>query len=287
LKPGKHTFRSQKGKQFQPSEKTIEITGRPPVEPLDLPLAVAPVTVQIRKNPPDSTVTYTRPGDSRIYSFGGTSQAFPEGEYTFTARAKGYKDTSLRAVRITAENNVLDLTQVPEDQVRSAPVALTIADWGSSIWTSEDGWYQRKLPGPIIFPRPLGTGLIQFSVRWDGGARILGLAKGHVQWVLNYVDPENYLRCELDDVGFQVESVTQGQKPKAIGKKTLVAKQAHYTVQIRVTQDKITQELQQDGSTWKHLSTVPVTAEAKGKFGFLIPAGQTLSLANFSFQPER
>lgn len=284
VKPGKHTFRSQKGKQFQPSEKTIEVTEQQPVEPLDLQLAVALVTVQIRKSPPDSTVTYTRPGDSRIHTFAGASQALQEGEYTFTARAKGYKDKVLPPVHITAETNQLDLTQVPEDLVRAAPAALTIVDWGSGIWTNEDGWYQRKLPGPIIFPKPLGTGLIQFSVRWEGGARLL--AKGHVQWVLNYVDNKNYLLCELDDAGFQVESVTQGQKSKVMTKNIPVAKQPTYTIQIRVTQDKITQELQ-DGTSWKLLSTVPIGAAAKGKFGFLIPAGQTLSLANFSVQPDR
>jgi hypothetical protein len=280
LKPGPHTFKAQKGKQFLPNEITTDV---PLAEPLDLQLAAAPVTVQIRKYPPDSTVTYTRPGDSRIHAFGGTSQALPEGDYTFTARANGYRDKVV-PVHIPGESNTLDLTLVREDVVPAAPPALTIADWGSGVWTHENDWYQRKLAGPVIFPKPFGTGLIHFSIHWDGGARLLG--KGHVQWVLNYLDTQNYLLCELDDAGFQVDSVTQGQKPKVTAKKTPVVKQPSYTIQIHVGHDGITQELR-EGTSWKLLSTVPITAAAKGKFGFLIPAGQTLFLANFNLQPDR
>ena len=280
--PGKHTFRSQKGKQFQPGEKTIEVTEQPPVEPIDLQLAAALVTVQIRKNPPDSTVTYTRNGDSGIHAFSGTSQALLEGDYTFTARAVGYKDKVL-PVHVPAESNPLDLTQVREGTVQAAPAMLTIDDWGSGIWTKEEGWYQRKLPGPVILPKAIGTGLIHFSVHWEGGSRF---GKGHVQWVLNYLDSKNHLLCELDDTGFQVESISQGQKPKGAAKRTPVARQPSYTIRIRVKQDGITQELQ-DGASWKLLSAVPITPVPNGRFGFLIPAGQTLFLANFSVQSDR
>jgi hypothetical protein len=283
LKPGTHTIKAQKGKQFLPSEIKIEVTERQVVEPLDLQLAAAPVTVQIRKNPQDSTVTYTRPGDSRIHAFGGTSQALPEGEYTFTARANGYKDKVL-PVHITPESTPLDLTQAREDMVPAAPPPLTIVDWGSGVWTHENDWYQRKVAGPVILPKAFGTGLIHFSIHWDRGARLLG--KGHVQWVLNYLDMQNYLLCELDDAGFQVDSVIQGQKPKVTAKKTPVVKQSAYTIRIHVRQDGITQEVLEE-SNWKLLSTVPITAAAKGKFGFLIPAGQTLFLANFNLQPDR
>jgi hypothetical protein len=41
----------------------------------------------------------------------------------------------------------------------------------------------------------------QSGASGDGGARLLG--KGHVELVLNYLDTQNYLLCELDDTGFK------------------------------------------------------------------------------------
>ena len=88
------------------------------------------------------------------------------------------------------------------------------------------------------------------------------------------------------DSSFQVESVNPGQEPKVPAKKMQVAKRQSYTIRIGVKPDGITHELQ-DGAGWKILSTVPGTAVAGGRFGFRIPRGQTLFLANFSFQPDR
>lgn len=281
VKPGNHIFKAQK-RQFLPKETAIEVTERPLVEPIGLQLALAPVTVQIRKNPSDSTVTYTRPGDYRIFPFTGTSQILQDGEYTLTAHATGYKDKTV-TVQVTAEIGPIDLTQTPE----TVPLAprITIDDWGSGIWTVGAGWYLRRIPGQVLLPKPFGTGVIYFSVHWDSGARKPGSGRAHVQWVLNYVDAKNYLLCELDDTGFQAEKVNAGQEPKTSAKKTPVAKQQSYTIRIRVRQDEITQDLQEGGG-WKPLGTVPITAAPNGKFGFIISQGQTLFLANLSIQPD-
>jgi hypothetical protein len=113
-----------------------------------------------------------------------------------------------------------------------------------------------------------------FSIRWEGGASLL--SRSHAQWALNYVDDKNFLLCELDDGGFQVGKA----------KRTPIAKQSSYTIRISIKPDGIVQELQTGLGGWKPLSTVPVTTVAGGKFGFLVPHGQTLFLANFSFQPD-
>ena len=90
LKAGTHNFKAQKGRQFQPAQKSIEVTAGQTSE-LDLRLgSVLPVPVEISKRPPDSKVTYTRVGDSSVHDVTGTRLELPEGNYKFTANANGY-----------------------------------------------------------------------------------------------------------------------------------------------------------------------------------------------------
>lgn len=282
---GTRTFKAQKGKQYVPVEKAIEVTERPLAEPLDLRLSLAPITFQIRKSPADSTVTYTRPGDSRVYTFTGSSQVLAEGDYTFTSRAKGFREKSA-PVHVTVDNTSLDLSLAKEDTPDPGPRPIGISDWGSGVWTSEGQWFLRKVTGPVILPEPIGTGMIQFSVRWDGGSRLPGFGKSHVQWVLNYADAKNHLLCELEEGNFQIDSISQGQKVKSAAKKTAVPKQQTYTIRITLKRDGITHELLEGTSTWKPLITVPIAPAPGGRFGFILSSGQTLYLANFGYQPH-
>jgi hypothetical protein len=209
LKPGTHTFRAQKGNQFLPNQKTIEIAAGQTSE-IDLRLAAAPIPVEIK--------------------------------------------------RVPADNN-----------------AVTIAEWAKANWTQKRGWYSRKGGGTIYFPKPLGTGSVEFSVHWQ--------SKGSAQWILNTSD-HSYLQCELDDEGFQVFRVTDGEAPVPVGKKKLVAKMTSYTIRIEVQPDSVTHKLQKDGA-WETLDRFEDKAPAAGKFGFNIPKRQELFLANFVFRPDR
>ena len=73
LKPGPHTFKADKGKQFQPVEKPLELAAGQTGD-VDLRLTVLPVPVEIKKTPPDSTVTYVRAGERTVRPFVGTRQ---------------------------------------------------------------------------------------------------------------------------------------------------------------------------------------------------------------------
>ncbi len=274
LKPGMHTFRAQKGKQFLPNQKTVEI-GEGPGSEIDLRLTAAPIPVEIRRTPADSTVTYTRAGDPTPHTFNGSRMDLPEGDYTFTAGAKGYGER-VQQIHISWEfAGPLDLTQTAIKQ--AAAQSLTMADWGAGVWAKMDPWYTRKAGGIILFPKPLGTGAVEFTIHWQG--------KGRAQWILNASD-NSYLQCELDDSGFQMFRVVDGKKPAAIGKKKPVAKRASYGIRIEIKPDGVTHKLQTD-SGWETLDSFSDTAPAGGKFGFNILNGQELFLANFSIQPDR
>jgi hypothetical protein len=280
--PGEHTFRAQK-RQYTPNEKTVQVSDRQPTDAIDLPLSLAPVTVKFKRNPPDSSVTYMKTGDIRGYAVTGTSQTLPEGDYTFLARAKGYKERK-STLHISADNDTVDLTQELDDTITVvSPSPAKMPDWGVGIWKYENGWFSRKIGGQLLFPKPLGSGTIQFSIRQAGAARS---TKGRIQWVLNYVDDKrDYVVCDLDEESFQVEVITPGQKSSAALSRVPLLKTESYTIQILAGQDGIIHQLR-DAEGWKNLVSIPAAPVSNGKFGFRISSGQTLFLANFIFQPR-
>jgi hypothetical protein len=265
MKPGAHTFRAQKGKQFLPNQKAVEIVAGQNGE-IDLKLSAAPIPVQIKRAPADSNVTYTRTGDPMVHTFGGNRQDLPEGDYTFTARANGYMDR-IQNIHVSWDS------AGPVDLAESAG----IAEWRKGGWTQTRGWYSRKGGGIIYFPKALGTGSAEFALHWQG--------QGRAQWIVNASD-RSYLQCELDDDGFQVFRVTDGKTPVPIGKKKLVAKMASYIIRIEVKPDTVVHKLQKDGA-WELLDSLQDIAPAAGKFGFNIPNRQELFLANFALKPDR
>jgi hypothetical protein len=267
LKPGSHTFRGQK-KQFQANQKSADFAAGQTVD-IDLRLSAAPVPVEIKRNPVESTVTYTRAGDSAIHTFTGTHQDLPEGDYKFTARAKGYLETNAqRHVSWDAVQSI-DLTQAPE----SPPV--TLADWGKGAWTSRGGAteiFERAESGVVLFPKRLGTGYVQFMISWEGG-------KTSAQWLLGYVNEKSYVRCEIDDSGFQAVRVSDGKTDILVQKKP-VSKSQWYPLRIEARPDGVTISLQ-NGKTWDVLAELRGTGFADAKFGFNVAVGQRLFISGF------
>ena len=270
LKPVAHTFRAEKGKQFQPIEKTLELTAGQEVD-VDLRLTASPVPVEIKKTPPDSTVTYTRAGDRTVRTFTGTHQDLTEGDYTFTAKANGYLEKSAMEHISWDSVHAVDLTQT------AAQPSFTIADWGKGVWTATTGYFERNGGGFILFPTPLGY--VQFTTHMQGG-------KNHAQWLLGYVNEKNYIQCEIDDDGFQVVRVSETKKSEVLATKKGVPKSTWYTIRISIRQNGATFSLQ-NGNESQPLADVAETGFAGNKFGFYVPSGQQLDLANFEGQSFR
>ena len=266
-----HTFRAQKAR-FLPNQKTLELTEGQTAD-LDLRLHAAPVAVEIRKNPLDSTVTYTRAGDPAVHLFNGSRNDLPEGDYTFNARANGYLDSGWQGHISWDLPMPISLSQAPAKPGAAVP-PMTMADWGQGIWSAGNRYATRKVSGVVLFPKLVGLGSIQFAIHWDGG-------KGGGQWVLNYLNGRSYLSCELDDQGFQVVRISEG-KHEILTKKKPVPKAEWYTIRIELEPDRIVHRLQKDGGAFELLDSLPVASSVDGKFGFNISNKQQLSLANFS-----
>ena len=153
-----------------------------------------------------------------------------------------------------------------------APLPLKIADWGRGVWAEKSGYAERTSAGFILFPKPLSY--VQFTIHSQGG-------KNHAQWFLNYVNEKNYVRCEISDDGFQALRLFEGQSPEILARKKGVAVSQWYTIRILARSDGATISLLK-GADWEVLGEVAATGLATTKFGFFVPEGQQLLVANFS-----
>lgn len=270
LKPGGHVFRAQKGRQFRPSEKPIDVAAGQNVD-VDLRLTPAPVPVDIKKGPADATVTYVRGTDPTVHPVNGTHVELPEGDYKFTARAAGYLENNAQRHVSWDSVQLIDLTQSPEQP------ALTLSDW-KGVWTSTSDYWQRNAEGLILFPKAISVGYVQFTIHWDGG-------KNGVQWLLSYANEKNYIQCEINDDGFQAIRVSDGKREPLAPKKP-VAKLAWYSIRVEARADGGTVSLQ-NGKAWEVLADWRGVAAAESKFGFNIPAGQRLYISSFEARVYR
>ncbi len=265
LKAGAHTFRAQKGKQFQPSQKTLELAAGQTAE-LDLRLTTLPVPVEIKRAPQGSTVTYLRVGDPAVRTFTGTRQDLPEGDYKFVADADGYLQRVANEHVSWDSLHTIDLTQSP------APPPLTIADWGKGIWAERSGYSERTAAGFLLFPKPLNY--VQFTIHSQGG-------KNRAQWFLNYVNEKNHVRCEIGDDGFQAVRVSELKGPEVLARKKGVAVSQWYTIRILARSEGATVSLLK-GADWEVLGEIAASGLAATRFGFFVAEGQQLLMANFS-----
>jgi hypothetical protein len=178
LKAGEHTLRAEKGRQYQPNQKPVELSAGQTSD-LDLRLAILPVPVEITKRPADSIVTYTRAGDATVRTVTGTRLELPEGNYTFRADAKGYLQKIVTNEHVSWDSiHPIDLTQAV------APRDFTMADWDKGFWTPKNGSFEGKAGVFILFPKQLS--FVQFAVRTQG-------VKTYAHWILHYVNEENYI----------------------------------------------------------------------------------------------
>jgi len=267
LKAGSHTFKAQKGRQFQPAQKSIDLTAGQTSE-LDLRLGSAlPVPVEISKRPPDSRVTYIRVGDSSVHDVTGTHLELPEGTYTFRADANGYLQRKATETISWDSLRTIDLTQNP------APPPITMADWDKGLWAPKNDYFEGK-PGLILFPKSLSY--VQFTVHAQGG-------KAGVHWLLHYVNEKNYIECVIDDDGFQASRISDGKSEVMAPKKT-VAKADWYSISIEIRSNGATLSLQK-GASSELLLELREPGFGGTRFGFKVPSGQQLFMLGFLGRP--
>lgn len=256
----KDRFKARQIKKHFVAGATVNIAGA------DAALEAAPGELRVNFSPADALVTVTKAGDSPIKVASGNPLNLPAGTYTLSARMA---DNFVRT-------GTLDMTA---GQSRSLDLAL--APNGMSKWEDASGWKQEK----GVFVRK-GGDFVLYGVSPTSGTFLFSVAlnKGHrLQWVINYVDANNYDLFQIDDNNFYRSEIRNGQKLSDAKIPHKGDKKAIRTMQVHVSPSEIVHQIKV-GDAWFVLDrwTQPGTNLSSGKFGFYLPGGDQISLASFS-----
>jgi hypothetical protein len=267
ITPGDHVIELRKDRFKARQIKKRFVMGTPvALTAADTALEAAPSELKITFTPADAQVTLTKSGESPIKVSSGSPLTLPTGTYTLSAR--------------TADNFVRTSTlEVTPGQSHSFDLAL--APSGMSKWEDPAGWKQengvfvRKGGDYILYGASPTSGTFVFSAM---------LTKGHrLQWVVNYTDPNNYDLFQMDDNNFYRTDIRNGQKTSDAKIPHKGEKKAFRTLLIHVSPTEIVHQIRQ-GDAWVVLDrwTQPGTNLSLGRFGFDLPGGDQISLANFN-----
>jgi serine/threonine-protein kinase len=222
--------------------------------------------VRITFSPPDAAVNLVKAGEAPVKVTSGSALSLPPGTYTLTAR--------------TADNVTRSSTlEVAAGQSKS--LDLPLAPGGMSKWDDPGGWK----PDKNGFARK-GGDFVLYGVSPASGTFVFSavLQKGHrLQWVVNYLDPNNYVLFQMDENNFYQTVMHNGQKSAEVKVPHRTDKKSFHSIQIRVTPTEIVHQIR-EGDTWVALDkwTSPGANLAAGKFGFYIPGSDQVALASFS-----
>jgi tetratricopeptide (TPR) repeat protein len=265
--PGDHVIELRKDR-FKPKLiKKHFVVGTPvTLAASDTALEAAPGELRITFAPADAQVTLSKTGESPIKVSSGTPLSLPGGTYTVAAR------TADNFVRTSS----LELTAGQSRTVDLALAASGMSKWDDPAgWKPENGAFVRKGGDYILYGVTPTSGTIMFSAM---------LTKGHrLQWVVNYTDPNNYDLFQIDDNNFYRTDIRNGQKTSDAKIPHKGEKKSFRTLQIHVSPTEIVHQIRQ-GNAWFVLDrwTLPGTNLSAGRFGFYLPGGDQVSLANFS-----
>ena len=251
-----------KSKQFKKhfAEGTPVILAAP-----DTALEVPPAELKITYSPLDAQVTLTKQGEASIKVSSGGPVDLSAGTYTLAARTSdGLVRTS--SLEIAAgQSRTLDLSLAPEGMPK----------WDDPAgWKQDKGTFTRKGGDYVLYGVTPTTGTFVFSAM---------LTKGHrLQWVVDYIDANNLELFQIDENNFYRSDIRNGQKVSDIKIPHKGEKKSFRTIQIRVSPTEIVHQIRQ-GDAWVVIDrcTQPGVNLSLGKFGFYLPGGDQVSLANF------
>jgi len=267
IAPGDHVielrkdrFSTKRAQKHFVAGATVALTGA------DAALEAGTGELRITFSPPDATVSLTKSGDTPIKLTSGTPLNLPPGTYTLTTRTADSVTRSTTLEIIAGQSKSLDLALGPS---------------GMSKWEDSNGWkpdkngFTRKGGDFVLYGVSPASGTFAFSAM---------LQKGHrLQWVLNYVDSNNYILFQMDENNFYRTILHNGQKSEEVKTPHKSDKKSLHSLQIRVTPTEIVHQAR-EGDAWVLLDkwSAPGTNLAAGKFGFYIPGNDQVAVPTFS-----
>ena len=267
IAPGDHMIEIRKDR-FKPKQlKRHFVVGTPvTLASSDMTLEAAPAELKITYSPAEAQISLNKSGEPPIKLTSGSALSLAGGSYNLAAHMPdGFVQTAPLEL-VGGQSRSIDLSLVPNGMSR----------WDdAAAWRQENGAFVRKGGDYVLYGVQPTSGTFVFSAMLTKGRRL--------QWVVNYIDPNNYDLFQIDDNNFYRTNVRNGQKqsdsktPHKSGKKSL------RTLQIHVSPNEITHMIK-EGESWTVLDRFTQAGAnlSSGKFGFYLPGGDQISLATFS-----
>lgn len=231
----------------------------------DASLEAAAGALKIAFAPTDARVAIMK-GELLEMVSRGVPPNLAAGTSTLTARTtEGF--TRSAALKVTTgPSKTLDLSLAP----------IGMSKWDDSgAWKRDGDSFIRKGGDFVLYGIAPVSGTLAFSA---------ALTKGHlVQWVLNYIDPKNYVLFQMDDDYFYRTVIRNGEKTDQIKIPDECDKKSFRTLLIRDSPTKLVYQIKH-GDSWIALDrwTQPGVNLSLGKFGFRIPGNDEVALFRFA-----
>jgi hypothetical protein len=286
--PGEHVVELRRDRmapkrnprQFRAGE-TVELSGP------DVTLAAAGGTLRINLTPATAQLTIKGPSDPAPRPVSSTTLQLPEGTYTLSAKAPNFVDRTQSVLIANGDNKSIDITLTEQKQVsqkQTTPQRRTggMADWDDpGQWIPEGGWYKRKGGGVVTYGITPTQGTFSFNISRIDGRRL--------QWAVDIQDARNYVRFQLDRKNFLRQEIVSGRDrgPEFKTEHKLNADLKNYSVQIEITPTTVKTFLL-NGTEWNPIDSWSTNSRTltQGKFGLILPGGDTFGLTNFRFIPK-
>jgi len=267
INPGDHVVELRKDR-FRPRQikKHFAVGTAVSLGAADVALEAAPAELKITFTPTDAQVTLAKPGEAPTKVNSGGTLTLPAGSYALTVKTADNFIRSSSVEVVAGQSKSLDLSLAPS---------------GMSKWDDPAGWKEEK----GSFARK-GGDFVTYGVSPASGTFVFSamLAKGHrLQWVLNYIDANNYVLFQMDDNNFYCTSIRNGVKGDERKIPHKGEKKSFRTIQVHVGPNEIVHQIRQ-GDSWVVLDrwTQSGSNLSLGKFGFYIPGNDQVLLSSFS-----
>jgi serine/threonine protein kinase len=234
----------------------------------EVALETATGEVKITFTPADATVNLTKAGAAPIRVTSGAALNLPPGTYTLSARTADNLTRTSTVEVVAGQSRILDLPLGPS---------------GMSLWDDPPGWKQDK--GSFVHK---GGDFVLYSASPTSGTFVFSamLQKGRrLQWVLDYIDAQNYLLFQMDENNFYRTAFRNGQKTDEAKIPYKSEKKSFHTIQIHVSPTEIVHQAK-SGDSWVALDKWSGANLSGGRFGFYIPGNDQVALSSFNRYPD-
>jgi hypothetical protein len=151
-------------------------------------------------------------------------------------------------------------------------------------WAQKDTWFSRRGGGFVLYERPASAARIGFTVRTDRSRNPFSTG-ARVKWVVNYVDPRNHALIELaSDYLYRTEVVNGNRRELPRVAYKMPSGGDVLNISVEVSPNRVVHQYNA-GAGWTVLDSWDVQVPDGGRFGFYLPATETLEVTNFRYDP--